>query len=361
MKKLSQRNRKHLASRARYQKRKVRRNRKFRLGRIKISSYFTQQRYRRQNLKKEARKPGSTLITKTAPDNFSVFIDVNAVVAYISELKAFARPNYSGYSIFIDMSKVTKIDIGSISLLLSIVEELAQYGLKVKGNLPKEKRAHGIFVESGYLSHMNNLAGHKFEFLRPTNSILKRGTNTTLNREVGETVQNAIKMLTGKKAHYNPVYSIIQELSGNSVEHAYYNISSREHWVLAVYKESGTDKVIFTFADNGQGILKTLRRKLTQQFFEKIGYTSDGEIINGAFEKKYDSRHKRHVNRNKGLPLIRKISDNKGVSNLFVITNKVLLFLDNGKTISLDKNFSGTFYCWELDLQTINRWNRQEI
>ncbi|MEP0984398.1 ATP-binding protein [Ekhidna sp.] len=353
MKKLTTKRKNYLRRRSKTELKKKKRDRQFRLNKIGTNSYLNQLSFQRKNIAKENKKPGSTIINLSPANTFSILESPNKVIAFIFRLKSYAKPNFSGYQLFIDLANVIQIDIGAISLLLSAVEELAQYKIRVTGNIPDNKNCNEIFIESGYLAHMNSLSSNLLKLQNNTkNSIIKKGRDTTRNSEVGKSIQSAMEMLTGTKKHYQPVYSIVQEISGNSVEHAYQR-NSREHWVFSVNHNESENKIIFTFADNGSGILKTLRRKLTQQFFDGLGLKNDAAILNGAYLKNYESRHIGQINRNKGLPLLRRIQENNEVKNLFVLTNRVLLFLDSKKSISINRNFSGTFYYWELDLDCI--------
>ena len=68
------------------------------------------------------------------------------------------------------------------------------------------------------------------------------------------------------------------------------------------------------------------------------------------FDKKYNSRFKTQNNRNRGLPIIQHQTVKNTVKNLICITNDVYLNLETKNSIILDREFSGTFYYWELDL-----------
>lgn len=112
--------------------------------------------------------------------------------------------------------------------------------------------------------------------------------------------------------------------------------------------------------DVGQGILSTLKRKASQIISDKLKL-NDIEVLDGAFEKKYQSATS-DKNRNKGLPKIKRINDSHFVDNLIVITNNVLIDFNNeNKSISLDVKFNGTFYYWELTKNCIERWKQRKL
>lgn len=362
MKKLSKKNKLFLRARSKYQLKKRRRNRLFRLNKILNSNAYLQTlAHKRKAVEQEKVLPESTIFKVKPSSEFTILKNAKNVIRFVHQLKSYARPKFSGYRVLIDLSEVTSIDIGSISLLLSVVKELAYYDVDVTGNIPNDGECRRIFVESGFLPHMKSITGKFSQDLTNKNLILTRGKDKTRNKEVGETIKQAVEMITGKREHFPPIFSIIQEINGNSIEHAY-DKKRKEHWLLSINHDKTNNKVIFSFADNGVGILRTLRRKLPQQFFDALNLKNDPDILKGAFTKKYSSRHEQQINRNKGLPLLKKIqTENLEVKNLFVITNDVFLYIDTYKSIPIGKNFSGTFYYWELDNECIEKWKARKI
>jgi disulfide oxidoreductase YuzD len=148
---------------------------------------------------------------------------------------------------------------------------------------------------------------------------------------------------------------MVQEMCANSIEHAN---ETNMNWLFAVYYEN--EKVIFTMTDIGNGILKTLKRKAMQIISDKIG-KDDIEILDRAYDKKYMSITS-DQNRNKGLPKIKRISTENYIDNLIVITNNVILHLnDESESRIMRKKFHGTFYYWELTKTCIEKWKNREL
>ncbi|HBZ67569.1 MAG TPA: hypothetical protein DEO70_12095 [Bacteroidales bacterium] len=257
-------------------------------------------------------------------------------------------------TIFFDISQVTSIDIGSIGLLLSKINELSTVGIKVKGNFPENAPCKKIICESGFLSHMNDMKGRRFNYLRgESNLMVSRGFDRTSNVLVGSAIRKAVKHLTGVDESYRPLYSLAQEMCANSVEHANEHHHSK-NWLFSVtYKNA--DTVCFTMTDIGRGILGTLKRKASQ-IIKEVLLSDDKDILGRAFDKQYTSKTK-DINRNKGLPKIKSIADNNFINNFVVITNNVLLdFSNNNNSKLLNKKFDGTFYYWELNKKCIETW-----
>jgi hypothetical protein len=113
--------------------------------------------------------------------------------------------------------------------------------------------------------------------------------------------------------------------------------------------------------DIGHGILETLRRKAGQIIFDVLKLKDNIKILDGAFNKKYASVTT-DINRNKGLPKIRKIVTNNYVNNLIVITNNVFLNFSNEENSKiLNKRFKGEFYYWELNKKCIDIWKSRKL
>jgi disulfide oxidoreductase YuzD len=86
---------------------------------------------------------------------------------------------------------------------------------------------------------------------------------------------------------------------------------------------------------------------------------NDIDVLDRAFNKKYASVTN-DINRNKGLPKIKKIVTENYVDNLIVITNGVFLdFSNEANSKILNKKFNGTFYYWELNKNCIDIWKNR--
>lgn len=330
-------------------RRRLKRNRSFRRKRVK-SGFVTQaKRYERDDALNMYSRQKET-INKAPCSNFTLLENTDEVIEYIQTLKSY-RDYYQLIKVLIiDLRGIKKIDIGAICILLSVVEELTLFKVPIEGNFPRDKTCLKVFIESGFLDHMKRITGVEFTKTQNKNLIIKQGRGKTRNKEMGMAIKNAVQKLTGVESHYHPVYSIIQEINGNAVEHAYDN---KKHWLFGFNYDEENNKVIFTFADNGFGILRTIKKKISQKIFDRLNLRNDADILLRAFEKEYGSRHEEHENRNKGLPLLNKIQSEKEVKNLMVITNKVSLQLEKGSVKLLQSHYSGTFYYWELDVECI--------
>jgi len=295
-------------------------------------------------------------ITITAQQDFSLLEYPENVLSYIKHIEDITTKNK--YKIVIlDLKDVEIIDIGCINILLSKINKLKQRKIETICNLPTDVDCKRMFFESGFSDHMRDLQGRKINYSKTNkNLMVNRGFDKTSNEQIGLSIKNSVNHLTGIEESFRPLYSIAQEMCANSIEHAN---EHNKNWLFSVwYKDN--DNVCFTMTDIGSGILGTLKRKFSQIIKESL-LKDNKEILNRAFEKKYTSITK-DINRNKGLPKIKNISDNKYIENLVVITNNVLLnFSDDNNSRVLNKNFNGTFYYWELNKNCIEKWKKRKI
>ena len=187
------------------------------------------------------------------------------------------------------------------------------------------------------------------------NLILNRGFDKTDNAATAKEIRKAVEHITGKQGYFKPIYSIAQEICANSVEHANEKIY-KKNWLFS--SSYLNDEVVFTMTDIGDGILKTLKRKLMKQIQDGLFKDSVDVLVN-AFEKQYESRTQ-DPNRNKGLPKIYKVSSEKYIKNLIVVTNNVFLDFDNPEKSKMLRNtFKGTFYYWILNKECIEKWEKR--
>jgi len=325
--------------------RKSKRDRSFRVKKIKQNSIAS----KKLQIKRLRNKRRHKRIF--ADENFSLLKDTQNVIDYIYNLKSYKFSKIVG-SITIDLSLVKSIDVGSISLLLSSMKELNIYGIQIEGNLPNDLTCKNIILSSGYIENMSRVSQSlktTLETFKSKNMIVMSGGKTSANKTIGECLKNAIGELYGEPLHYPPIYGMIQEINGNSVEHAY---KKHPHWVFGINHDRENKKIIFTFTDNGFGILETLKKGIKKTIIDTLNFKTDEDILRGIFDKEYNSRFKKQYNRNKGLPVVRKTQVNKKLNNLLVITNNVFLHLDSYESIKLKSSFIGTFYYWELDIDT---------
>lgn len=344
---------------------------------IRISLWYANNERRRKRAKKKAKilnikrskrkkdkyrrdrnKPkynSGNKIVLSAPKYFSLLDSPNEVIGFINKIDSLLSNIKKISSVEFDLKDVTKIDIGAICLFLSKLNDLSRNKIRYWGTFPEDKQCCEFINNSGFLDRMKDSnTGQKYS-RKNKNLILNSGLDKTDNAATSKEIRKAVEYLTGKEGNYKPIYSIALEICANSVEHAN-DKRYKKNWLLST---SYMDKqVVFTMTDVGDGILKTIKRKVSKKVKE-LFFKDAISILTNVFDKKYESRTG-DSNRNKGLPKIYKTSLEKYISNLIVVTNNVLLDFDNpNKSKILNKNFKGTFYYWILNEECIEKWEKR--
>lgn len=295
------------------------------------------------------------IVDKKIPANFEVLNNQNEVFQFVYELLDM-HSNRKLKHIKLDLTDVQTIDAAAICLLLSVVSELGNCGIKVSGNYPINIECAKVFIESGFLNHMKNEQGYNIS-IETSNQIAEAGTDKTRNRNIAQAIRNSMKFLLGTPQRYQPAYTVAMETCSNSVEHAYEK--RPKHWRLGIYNMGNS--ISFTMVDTGIGILNTLYRKFRHEILDILKLRSNHEILHRAFLRKYGSSTQL-VNRNKGLPCVMDKFSAGLIKNLKVITNDVYLDFNNIKERkSMNYPFSGVLFYWEVDRECINNFIKNQI
>lgn len=254
------------------------------------------------------------------------------------------------------MSNVSVIDEGTIALFISIIKELSAKEYRIAGNKPRNKIAKKILEKSGFFDY---LIGYIDEENRYTsNTILTEGKSKTEQKETAKIVRKAIKFLTGKEDKNPPIQRLCVELMANAINHGFKD-SKNARWYMSYSEGNNNSEKIckFAFIDNGMGIVETLKMKNIfkeiQQYFTSL-FVGEYELLLSAFRGEIGSRTKLDY-RGKGLPEIYKAMENNIISNLFILTNEVILDFKNNKFYNIDINHKGSFYYFELSNKNLEK------
>lgn len=295
-----------------------------------------------------------------APHDFRLLENVNECLSFFREIRDFR--NFSVLSngvrqVKISLSAVRQIDYAAISVLSAIGEGLKLDRVNMQGDFPKDRKCRDMIIESGFLNQMYDDKHRRYNVKSQSSLIFFEKGIDKLSRKDNENlsilIRHVVKYLTGVDDNFASLKTILLEICGNSIEHAY---SANKHWLLGIKYEN--EKVIFTVTDIGKGILDTLYRKFSSKLLDKFKLNNRLDILKGAFDKKYGSRTK-EINRNKGLPAVKCMMDDGAIQDLVVLTNDVIWFYNNdllshkfeaGKT-----RFRGTLYQWTITKDCITK------
>lgn len=307
--------------------------------------------YRDNTVKPERirRKQGAYRIT--FPENFSIENGLEDAIFYTNKVRDFKARTFS--HLYLDLSKIKKIDIVCIVMLLTSSNQVASRRIPVFGNQPADPICNDIFNKSGFLSHMSKISGGKFTSSDEHSLIVKIGTDKANPDLIGKTNFKAVKILTGKEFHYKKINSMVGEMAGNTMEFAY---SIKKHY-LYCYNYCGGDEITFVFSDVGHGIINTLNKSVGHIIRDSVTFKDKLAVLGGAFDKKYGSKTE-EVNRNQGLPFIKSLSTEGFVKDLIVISNDVYLdFEHSDRSKVLSNKYSGTVYAWKVNKTILENYS----
>lgn len=263
--------------------------------------------------------------------------------------------DHNAKRLFICLKDIEYIDFASIMMLNAINEELSAKRCYVCGDFPIKQECQKYLEESSFYSKMYNKNGQKI--VSPEHSHIIK-VETGEDKIKREKITRFIKLMRETGLHllgtedYDFKYymSLLKEICGNSVEWG--NIR-RKNWTIGVKFED--NKVLFCALDLGQGILRSLQRRFPAHASDLFHHRGNDDVLLRVFDKYYGSSSM-DINRNQGLPFIKKLSEQNYIKDLHVITNNAYIsFADNSKCEFSDSMncFVGTLYSWYVDTTCI--------
>lgn len=300
------------------------------------------------------------IVNFKVPSNFSFLLNKEEFLTFINKLKDYEYKNSKLYQIHIDLNNVTYLDQLSITILLSVLDDLIKGNVKFVGNVPLNIYANKLLDNSGFFEHVKDLeTGQYSKISRSKNFILKIGENSIDSKMLGDLIKDCVYKISGEESHFRKLYTILMEIIPNTIEHAYSKRNNvKKSWFLGIEYVVKDNKVLFTFVDNGFGILNTIYKLPEQRTQELIQLTSEPLILEGVFNKEYNSRLK-DENRNKGLPIVKSIFNEGFIKNLKVFSNKAGISFKESEYIKLKNEFKGTLFYFEIDIECINKNNEE--
>lgn len=328
-----------------------------------------------QKAKGRPRKPRFTKGTPTqsrggiitheiaAPANLRLFSNLQPTLEFIRELRALGNlvVNKPNHRIRIDLQRVREINYATISIIKAVIFDFTTREIAIVGNLPVDTSCSEYLKESGYRDGLIDMNGNAFPPSQQSAYIFfERGLGRLTNEEnlkISDLLADAMQFMGGDIRHELKLKTLLLEGCANSIE---WGQTEGEQWMLGMKKEEkdGHREVIFTVTDVGKGILATLRRKLSDKVLGLINFQTEHDVLQLAFERKWGSSTG-EINRNNGLPTIRKACELGMISDLRVLSNNVILgFGENPRKETFERGFprySGTIYQWRVSSDCMDR------
>lgn len=283
-------------------------------------------------------------ISMKLPTVFSLRENTVETIQFINNLKELKNTNRR---IYLNMKKVEEISNSTIALLLSVVNDFTAKGKKVIGSKPNKSKPKRILELSGFFDYMNGSIFYESEV--NSNTIVEQSNKSVEPQTTAKLVRSAMKTVTGTEQRNKKLQGLFIELMANSINHGFPN-NERKKWIVSTSHYKKEKYVSFSFIDNGVGILQTLNQKIGRKVVTIFKGKQD--LLQSAFKGDIGSRTG-YSFRGKGLPFIKDKYDTNRISNLFILTNNVILDYKNNKFYEIPIPYSGTFYYFELDKKNI--------
>ena len=190
----------------------------------------------------------------SAPKNFSIISNPNENIKYFNDIiKTIKNKYYGKITVNFDIKNIEDISIDAVMYMLALVTN-TKIKHNSKGSIPEKKEIRKAFVESGFLSYINNFK----------NVIIPRNQNkiqikmSDESNDIRNICKSIVKFVMNKfeieKRKINFLYGMLYEIMLNTTEHAYNETDLLNYWYL--YVEADEEKVKISLLDTGEGIPK---------------------------------------------------------------------------------------------------------
>lgn len=290
----------------------------------------------------------SSIYEAIAPNDFRV-INIEGIIDFIQNTDRYCRKNKISL-LKVNLDNVIHIDAFGIALIISMLNKLSFRCIRYWGTYPRNNDAKQFIINSGFLDFVRTNLKKPSE-CRVGNQLFMIGKDSVDSHRISKALTKAMVHILGKEGVYPPVYENMLEISANSVEHANEN-RIEKNWLVSISVEK--DVLHFILADTGLGILANLRKKKIQIIRDWL-IKDDADVLIDVFNKHYQSITG-EINRHKGLPVIFDSLNNNFISELKVLTNKVMIDFKTHETKLLHKGFNGVLYSWTVSKDNYNNW-----
>lgn len=333
MRKLTEKNKKHLKNRSQKELRiRIKRKNKKFLGDSSSIQKRIQYPYENDRIYyKDILAPKKFNLKAENCEDFIQFVD---------KLKKYGS---GGNHLNIIMEDCEDIGEGAISMFLSVIEEITQNGINIRGKKPSIPEERDKLEKSGFFKYMNGNVDNKNK--NSKNTILRTGGNDKDKVNLSQEIKKISETVWGMQGRNPPLRGAIFEMMRNSCDHAFKN-ENKIVWHLGISHDEEKKMVKFSFVDNGRGIIKSFSEGKLSRFFNL--FTDNCDILESAFKNGLESRTGLSW-RGKGLPTIFENYEDGYYKNLVVVSNDVFIDFDRKIYKKLNVPFKGTYYFWLLN------------
>jgi hypothetical protein len=350
-----------MRKRARRAKEARRRFKNYKLEKNRLENHLSQTDKKAKRRKNKFVASGYVKIK--APSVLSFVRNPEEVSEFISELRKIQERKQP---VFVVLQHVKEIDYDGITVLLSAVVRFKARHILFNGDLPADMATRKIIEESGFFEYINDKFKDEDQYELKAKKIYthaKKNVDSTLGQKI---IESASKTVWGTQKRCTGVQRVFLELMQNTNNHASFDGMGEKHWWLSVKHIKEEKRVIFSFVDYGVGVFNSLKNKkpdskfygafdkLREMAIASITRHSDSGVLKLIFEGELHRTATGKTYRGKGLPGIYQAFQRNQISNLSMITNRVVFNSAKNEYAPLLNEFEGTFVSWELNTNNSN-------
>lgn len=283
-------------------------------------------------------------IELAAPRDFSLIREPERLVAHLNDITSAVGTNR------VIVSDLRNIEDFSTDALLCLIafsnDRRFSGGSAIQGFEPTNAEVLDKFRDSGiYGRRFLRFADGAF---RPAHGTIQRVNDKIVRGNFArEMIEFATLRIFGQVGPLKGVYTTMIECMNNTFNHAAATGEAQQTWWATVYCDTERRVAFFNFLDTGVGILESIRLKYTDRLSRLFGLKDNTEFLQEVLEGKIGSRTGLDY-RGNGLPQIVKRFEMGQLSRLIIVSNDVYADLENNDYRILPKEFSGTFFHWEI-------------
>jgi hypothetical protein len=295
----------------------------------------------------------------TAPPELSMVANPELTIAFFHRVWYLFEQHKP---VYVSLEEVRSIDHNALVVLLAILVRFKEKRIGFNGAFPRNKAAKTVLIRAKFVDILYDTKfGKKDTYAIGTDGSIsthaKRAVDSALTARM---IADASRALWEEERYCKSVQRIFVELMQNTNNHASLTQSGEKYWWAS---SRITKKAVeFTFADFGIGVFRSLDSKgPTNRWYQwrtkmLSVFTADdnAELLRLILDGEMHQTVTGEYFRGKGLPGIKQVLTNNGVSRLVIVTNDV--YADVGKDIYriLDVPFQGTLVYWELTRKNVS-------
>lgn len=298
-----------------------------------------------------------------APKNLSFLDNPQEVVTFIEKLEECLE---NKKTVFVILKKVKSIDYGGVTVLLSVMIKFNESRIKFNGDFPEDLLIKNIIINSGFFDHFGKKSENRSRYTIGRSNQILTHAEKNVTASIGLPImEEASRTIWGEKKALKGLQRALLELMQNTNNHAVKSEKGEKHWWLSVNHDEKNKVVSFVFMDHGIGIFSSLydkpRESKWYKWEDKMGVGSapkekNNQLLKNLLEGTMHATVTGESFRGKGIPALKEVLNRGQISGLHVITNNVFANVDNDEYLLMSKSFNGTFYYWEIDVNS----NKQE-